>query len=44
MLACDDTIPSCAYTSYSEANVTAQNALRQAAIEQGWFSSQVIMV
>lgn len=39
MLACDDTIPSCAYTSYSEANVTAQNALRQADIEQGWFSS-----
>lgn len=39
MLACDDTIPYGAYTSYSEANVTAQNTLRQAAIEQGWFSS-----
>ena len=39
MLACDDTIPYGAYTSYSEANVTAQNTLRQASIEQGWFSS-----
>lgn len=39
VLVCDDTIPYGAYTSYSEANVTAQNALRQAAIEQGWFSS-----
>lgn len=39
VLACDDTIPYGAYTSYSEVNVAAQNALRQAAIEQGWFSS-----
>ena len=39
VLACDDTIPYGAYTSYSEANVTAQNTLRQAAIKQGWFSS-----
>lgn len=39
VLACDDTIPYGAYTSYSEANVTAQNTLRQASIEQGWFSS-----
>lgn len=39
VVACDDTIPYGAYISYSEANVTAQNVLRQAAIEQGWFSS-----
>ena len=34
--ACDDTIPYGAYTSYSEANIAAQNALNESFFAQGW--------
>lgn len=37
--ACDDTIPYGAYTSYDEANSAAKEALNEAAIREGWFSS-----
>ena len=36
MLACDDTIPYGAYTSYNEANMAAQNALNESFFTQGW--------
>lgn len=37
--ACDDTVPYGAYTSYDEANSAAKEALNEAAIREGWFSS-----